>query len=350
MRICVTGCLHGCLHSLYQRIQGKDVDLVLCTGDFQGARDEQDLYSMACAPSKLKWGDFRQYYSGERTAPILTIVVGGNHEASRYLAELKDGGWLCHNIYFMGFSGVVKFGSLTIGGVSGTFKNYDYHKGYCERFPLNESDKRSIYHIRQFEIAKILAYSKPLDIFISHDWPQDITEHGDTTMLLKAKPYLRRDIKEHKLGCPGLKQVIQSKAPSFAFASHHHFKWSCRVDSRVDFLALSHLERYPDNSIEIMDIEGSVDGGLQYDTEWLALLIKSDTMFPHFRESVTFNQSDFTINQVLIDSISTKLESLSIEPYGHSSNIRQLLGLEEDPWSQHYWGGEDLINELVEIE
>ena len=29
-----------------------------------------------------------RYYTGERVAPVLTIVIGGNHEASNYLWEL----------------------------------------------------------------------------------------------------------------------------------------------------------------------------------------------------------------------------------------------------------------------
>lgn len=43
-----------------------------------------------------------RYYKGEKEAPILTIFVGGNHEASNYLQELPYGGWVAPNIYFMG--------------------------------------------------------------------------------------------------------------------------------------------------------------------------------------------------------------------------------------------------------
>jgi len=31
---------------------------------------------------------FYKYYSGEKKAPIFTIFIGGNHEASNYLWEL----------------------------------------------------------------------------------------------------------------------------------------------------------------------------------------------------------------------------------------------------------------------
>lgn len=57
-----------------------------------------------------------RYYSGERRAPILTLFIGGNHEASNYLQELPYGGWVAPNIYYMGRAGVIKFGNLRIGG------------------------------------------------------------------------------------------------------------------------------------------------------------------------------------------------------------------------------------------
>ena len=43
-----------------------------------------------------------RYYNGEKKAPILTIFIGGNHEASNYLQELTYGGWVAPNIYFLG--------------------------------------------------------------------------------------------------------------------------------------------------------------------------------------------------------------------------------------------------------
>ena len=43
-----------------------------------------------------------RYYSGEKVAPILTVFIGGNHEASNYLQELPYGGWVAKNIYYLG--------------------------------------------------------------------------------------------------------------------------------------------------------------------------------------------------------------------------------------------------------
>lgn len=61
--------------------------MLLC-GDIQALRNEADLDSLAVPDKFKRLGDFHRYYSGEKTAPILTLVIGGNHEASNYLWEL----------------------------------------------------------------------------------------------------------------------------------------------------------------------------------------------------------------------------------------------------------------------
>lgn len=63
-------------------------DLVLIAGDFQAIRNSGDLACLNVPKKFLKMGDFPKYYSGERVAKYLTIVIGGNHEASNYLSEL----------------------------------------------------------------------------------------------------------------------------------------------------------------------------------------------------------------------------------------------------------------------
>lgn len=51
-------------------------------------RNPSDLSSMACPVQYRSLGQFHRYYSGERRAPVMTIVIGGNHESSAYLWEL----------------------------------------------------------------------------------------------------------------------------------------------------------------------------------------------------------------------------------------------------------------------
>ena len=53
-------------------------------------------------------------------------IVGGNHEASNYLAELPFGGWVAPNIYFLGNAGIVNFGGVRIGGLTGIYNQRHY--------------------------------------------------------------------------------------------------------------------------------------------------------------------------------------------------------------------------------
>ncbi len=94
LNVVSVGCLHGDLNRLYENVKKLEeashvaVDLVLVNGDFEAMRTEKDLDSMACPPKYRHMGDFREYYDGKRRAPYLTVIVGGNHEASSYLSEL----------------------------------------------------------------------------------------------------------------------------------------------------------------------------------------------------------------------------------------------------------------------
>ena len=90
------------------------------------------------------------YYTGEKKAPLLTLVIGGNHEASNYMWELcvvaslpcdqsclmplshtvrYHGGWLAPNIYFLGHAGCVQVNGVRIAGASGIYKSHDFPLG-----------------------------------------------------------------------------------------------------------------------------------------------------------------------------------------------------------------------------
>lgn len=86
---------------------------------------------------------------------MLTLVVGGNHEASNFLQSLAYGGWLAPNIYYVGYASVLKFGSLRLGALSGIYKGGDYMKGHYERPPYDQSSMRSAYHVRNAEAFRL---------------------------------------------------------------------------------------------------------------------------------------------------------------------------------------------------
>lgn len=51
-------------------------------------RNEADLKCMAVPDKYRTMNSFWKYYAGIETAPVPTIFVGGNHEASNYLWDL----------------------------------------------------------------------------------------------------------------------------------------------------------------------------------------------------------------------------------------------------------------------
>jgi len=110
-QVAVAGCCHGQLDATYKQIRDLEArnnyknDLLLINGDFQAVRNHQDLVCMAVPEKYRHLGTFykyvavcmsgcdlahicTRYYIGEEKAPVLTIVIGGNHEASNYMWEL----------------------------------------------------------------------------------------------------------------------------------------------------------------------------------------------------------------------------------------------------------------------
>src|SRR5690606_32734417 len=122
---------------------------------------------MSVPPKYRKLGDFHRYYSGELKAPIPTLFIGGNHEASNYLWELYYGGWVAPDIYYLGAGGVINFGGIKIAGLSGIYKPDDYTAGRYERVPYTHSDMRSTYHVRAYDVFKLFQLQDGVDIGLS---------------------------------------------------------------------------------------------------------------------------------------------------------------------------------------
>ncbi|KAI8922595.1 lariat debranching enzyme, C-terminal domain-containing protein [Entophlyctis helioformis] len=235
MRIAVQGCCHGELDRIYASLQfiqqsrSTAIDLLVICGDFQAMRNEADVRDMACPEKYRALGTFHAYYSGARLAPIPTVFIGGNHEASGYLWELYHGGWVCPNIYFLGFGGCINFGSLRIAGLSGIYKSGDYETGHYERAPYNAHDSHSVYHVRKFNVYRAAQIRDPLDVFLSHDWPNNIALHGNTRQLLSIKRHFRAEVESHSLGSPPNEMLLRRLKPSYWFAAHMHVKFAALV-------------------------------------------------------------------------------------------------------------------------
>lgn len=233
MRVAVEGCCHGCLDQIYRSISKKKVDLLIICGDFQSIRNRMDLQSMSVPDKYKKMGNFQDYYTGKKKAPVFTIFIGGNHEASNYLEELKYGGFVAPNIYYLGRTSVIWYKGLRIGGMSGVYWKKDFMNlaPQSYNFPYDRSTIRSIYHYRKDDYLKLYLMRKSNKmIMISHDWPEGIYDNGDVKKLLKNKPFFREDIKNHCLGSPFNMELLKVIQPNYWFSAHLHVRFVATIN------------------------------------------------------------------------------------------------------------------------
>ncbi|XP_044980172.1 lariat debranching enzyme [Hordeum vulgare subsp. vulgare] len=306
MKVAVEGCMHGELDKVYDTMrrleaaEGIKIDLLICCGDFQAVRNESDLQCVNVPPKFRTMNSFWKYYSGQAVAPYPTIFIGGNHEAANYLWELYYGGWAAPNIYFLGFAGVVKFGNIRIGGMSGIHKQNDYYRGHHERPPYNEGTIRSVYHVRHYDVLKLMHVKEPLDIFMSHDWPLGITEYGNRERLLREKPFFKEEVDKRTLGSESAAKLLNKLKPPYWFSAHLHCRFPAIIQHGEDgpmtkFLALDKC--LPGrNFLQVIDIPSNPGPyEIQYDEEWLAITRRFNSAFPLTRMPCTIRNEELDI-------------------------------------------------------
>jgi len=281
INIIVTGCIHGCMDKMYKDIQDYasskklKIDLVLCTGDFESIRSENDLNFLACPEKYREVGDFHKYYTNKVKAPYLTIFIGGNHEASNYLEQNYYGGWVASNIYYLGRSGVINVKGIRIAGVSGIFNQYDYFKGNFEKNDDDiKSDKKTIFHLREFEIAKMSHMKNKIDIFMTHDWPTNLIKEEDKEKIYKLYPHNKQGIIDGTIGSFPGEFILRYLKPNFFICGHMHYYYSNIINDTEIFAFDKCVDKRKyfgfiqvKKSIEEMDSNDDI----YIDPEWMAI-------------------------------------------------------------------------------
>ncbi|GMF12668.1 unnamed protein product [Phytophthora lilii] len=240
VRVAVVGCAHGLLDDIYATVNfvnemdpERPVELLLCCGDFECMRNMRDLDTLACPPKYRALHAFHRYYTREKTAPVLTVFVGGNHEASGYLQELHYGGWVAPNMFYLGAAGVINVAGLRIAGLSGIYKQQHYTAGRFESMPFDNNTMRSVYHVRELEVFQLSHLQQvdktPVGAFLSHDWPRGIEQHGNIPQLLRRKPFFEQEIRTNTLGSPAGEFLLYQLRPQYWFAAHLHVKFAAIV-------------------------------------------------------------------------------------------------------------------------
>ena len=282
LNVIITGCIHGCLNKMYADINdyssknNKKIDLVLCTGDFESMRNKNDLQFLSCPEKYREMGDFYKYYNKELIAPYLTIFIGGNHEASNYLEQNYYGGWVAPNIYYLGRSGLINVKGIRIGGVSGIYNKYDYFRGHFEK---NENeikgDKKTIFHLREFEIAKMSHINNKIDILMTHDWPTNLVSDEDKDYVFKKKPHFKNDIIEGTLGSFPGEFLLKFLQPKYFICGHMHFYYKNKIDNTEIFAFDKCLNKR--QYFGLLEIKKSIlsmnkySNDIYIDPEWMAI-------------------------------------------------------------------------------
>ncbi|CAH0474576.1 unnamed protein product [Peronospora belbahrii] len=240
VRVAVVGCAHGLLDDIYATVNfinktqaDNPVELLVCCGDFECMRNMRDLETLACPPKYRALHAFYRYYNQEKLAPVLTVFVGGNHEASGYLQDLHYGGWVAPNIFYLGAAGAINVAGLRIAGLSGIYKHQHYTAGRFESPPFDNNTMRSVYHVRELEVFQLSHLQQvdksPIKVFLSHDWPRGIEQYGNISQLLRRKPFFEQEIRTNTLGSPAGEFLMYQLRPQYWFAAHLHVKFAAIV-------------------------------------------------------------------------------------------------------------------------
>lgn len=273
VRVAVEGCCHGMLNKIYDALPA-NVNLLIICGDFQALRNEADLQTISVPRKYRTMGDFHEYYSGRRKAPVMTIFIGGNHECSSYLKELRYGGWVAPNIYYLGEFGVVWYKGLRIGGWSGIFNHSTFvnsavhYNNSREPLPYSSQSLRTVYHTKPKNYLKMLLMKdEAVDVVLSHDWPQHIEKKGDLAGLLKKKPFFATDVQRGHLGSPLNKVLFYSIKPRYWFCAHLHVYFdtivnhapSAEITEELNQISNDDKDRKPVDTAEVIDINLDMD-------------------------------------------------------------------------------------------
>ena len=319
INIIVTGCIHGCMDKMYKDIQEfekqnkKKIDLVLCTGDFESMRNEEDLKFLSCPEHYRHMGDFHKYYNSKVKAPYLTIFIGGNHEASNYLEQIYYGGYVAENIYYLGRGGVINVKGLRIGGISGIFNKFDYFRGHFEKNENDiKGDKKSIFHYREFEIAKMSHIKNKLDIFMTHDWPTNIIDSKDFNRIFKLYPQNKETILAGTLGSFPAEFILKLLKPNYYICGHMHFYYTNVINNtkiyafdkcvkKRHYFDLIEVKR----SLKDIDVE---DNNVYIDPEWMAITNALNEFFPNENKNYSFldlfeENSKLLYNDIVLDKM-----------------------------------------------
>jgi lariat debranching enzyme len=137
---------------------------------------------------------------------------------------------------------------------------------------------------------------KKIDIFLSHDWPSNISKYGNVQQLIQKKKFLSQEIFDGTLGSPPAEKLLHHLQPEYWFSAHLHVKFPAVVTHENEnekitrFLALDKCLPHRDYMQILHFPEATGQKNLSYDQQWLAIvkstnhllsLTRMQTPIPH---------------------------------------------------------------------
>eukprot|EP00792_Barthelona_sp_PAP020_P003564 TRINITY_DN1565_c0_g1_i1.p1 TRINITY_DN1565_c0_g1~~TRINITY_DN1565_c0_g1_i1.p1 ORF type:complete len:417 (-),score=102.12 TRINITY_DN1565_c0_g1_i1:34-1284(-) len=345
--IAFAGCVHGHWDNVYEQVLNaefalqKEIDILIVTGDGTTIRNIYDINSHKCPSKYQAFGDFYKYYNGTTIAPKLTILIGGNHEASNCLWENFFGGYIAPNIYYLGHTGCLNLYGNRIVGLSGIYHDFGHFKKFRG---ISKSNLVYGHQIRQYSVELLMKFGEYLkslndrngDVkaYICHDWPTLIQEEE---RYVNPEQYKLMKRLNKRFMTPGQLQafvhndIIDNLDPDLCVCSHMHF--TAKIDLKLRSGKTSILnalckccdDRIPRGAyygLSIQKWKKTSDAKIEFDPYWAGMLKKFGNLIP-FQH---WNSNKDTFKRITLGNIRpNEIEPLIIEIPEFNKYVEELF-------------------------
>ena len=222
-------------------------------------------------------------------------------------------------IYLWRFN-YINYKGININRIYSIYNYFDYFNCHFEKDILNNI--KSIFHIREFDIAKLsLINNNDIDIFISHDWPNNIINKNDINNIIKNKPLWKKDILNNRLGSFPNQFLLNLLKPKYYCCGHMHYYYKNTIfhnnNSVTNFIALDKcLNKRKFYEVIEFDLKDNYinDNNIYINKEWISITKVFNNIFPF--ENLNYDYSNFIRNN------EEYLEMIKIY-YSHFKNLNQ---------------------------
>ena len=300
MEVFVAGCIHGDWEMVVDEVNklrdaGNNIELVLINGDCETFRNLTDINSFAKKEEKFKkgkkpediFGTFYKLYTGEKKAPCLFVLIGGNKECVDLLAALPFGGFIAPNVYYTGRATIIDYKGIRISALGGNFSPKSYNQPLNIKIPVTDVQLlKNAQHIRAYNLYQLLLYKNlpqypHMHFIMSHEWPLHLPkQHQDEPPFTDPRYHQLIDYK----GIPQPNKLIDILKPEYWTAAHLHVPFKTSITTQnttTKFVANPRPKDLKKNGFEWYTLitipsenlnSETISRELSYAPEWIAIL------------------------------------------------------------------------------